>query len=107
MSTAFTCCTGAATSRYLRPEKKHSTGRRKSSTAPFASRALTVFGNRVVVGVCGAQVAQRATEGDLCSLGHRPRSLRVGLPDAVLAELNLGGFALGREHPAFGSALPD
>src|SRR2546422_2912321 len=40
MSTASTCCTAAATSRYLRPEKKPSTARRKSSTAPFGSRPL-------------------------------------------------------------------
>src|SRR5437588_5091852 len=38
MSTASTCCTGAATSRYLRPGTKHSTARKRSSIAPFGSR---------------------------------------------------------------------
>src|SRR6202022_4268090 len=98
--------TGAGISRRSPPGKRRSNARRRSTTARFDSRVLAALQNPVVLGLDGPQVAERGTEGDLCICGHGHRSVRRGLLPPILAESDLGGFALGRERRPLSSGLP-
>src|SRR5437870_7934668 len=64
MSTASTCYTGAATSRYLRPEKKHSTGKRRSSTVRSAKSPGGANRSAVIPAVDYESVEPAASHAD-------------------------------------------